>query len=202
MPLSLGATPAQVFIDGVKQLASPHVVSKPKDQSVPPSTSDAIARSAETIEAAGDTSYAPKKSIQDVVFVNVRSAFGVDSQGQIEQTFGPSHDDVDAQASLGTVVVKDSEIVCAGSCEPFAAGILDIVDLKGGSLIPGLVTYGAPMGVTEMPTEKSTKDGEAFDVIQSAGQVPDVLKGEIIKGVEALSLGQKDLQCVPFLISP
>jgi hypothetical protein len=202
MPLSLGATPAQVWIDGVKQLKNPHVVTKPGQQDVPRSRPDSHRRAKETRETGGKLSYAPKKTLQDVVFVNVRSAFGLGQDGEVEQTFGAAYDSadsVDVAAALGSVVVRGSEIVCAGECDSFASGIVDVVDLLGGSLLPGLVGYGPALGVSEIAPEKSTVDGNTFDVVAPAAGVPEILKGTIIKGSEALSLGGKELQCVPLL---
>jgi hypothetical protein len=198
MPLTLGATPAQVWIDGVLQLKNPHVIEKPKHQSVPPPTKDAAERAKAAVDAAGELSYASRKTVDSVVFVNVRSAFGIAAEsGEVEQTFGAAYDltdDADA-AVLGSVVVRNAKIVCAGSCESFTSGIADVVDLRGGSLLPGLVSYGAPLGIVDLPSEPSTKDGEAFDVLASKATQPDLLRNQIIKGVEALSLGQKDLRC-------
>lgn len=206
MPLSLGATPAQVFIDGVRQLADPHVVEKPKHQHIPQSTSDAAKRAKAAVDARGELSYAPRKTVGSVVFVNVRSVFDIAADsGEVEQTFGTSYDltttsddvDVDAKQLLGTVIVRDAKIVCAGtSCDSLTAGIADVVDLRGGSLLPALVSYGAPLGIVDLPSEPSTKDGEAFDVLAPKATVPELLRNRIIKGVEALSLGQKDLQWV------
>lgn len=200
MPLSLGATPAQVFIDGVKQLKNPHVVAKPKQQGVPRSRRDAAERAKETRETGGKLSYAPKRKIQDVVFVNVRSTFGISQDGEVEQTFGASYDSgsVDAAAKLGLVVVRGSEIVCTGACDSFASGIVDVVDLAGGSLMPGLVGYGPALGVSEIAPEKSTVDGNTFDIVAPAAGVPEILQGTIIKGSEALSLGGKELQYVQY----
>ena len=204
MPLSLGATPAQVFIDGVKQLKHPHVVAKPDRQDVPRSRPDSHQRAKETRETGGNLSYAPRKTLQDVVFINVRSAFGIAHDGEVEQTFGASYESADwanVAAPLGSVVVRGSEIVCSGACDSFAKGIADVVDLAGGSVLPGLVGYGPALGVSEIAPEKSTVDGNVFDLIAPAVGVPDILKGTIIKGSEALSLGGKELQCADRRVS-
>ena len=97
---------------------------------------------------------------------------------------------------------------------------LTSVDLKGGSILPGCVSvstfplhigfvipnlslihllsfissmtsFGAPLGIQEMPSEASTQDGAVFDALGS--DVPKLLAGQVIKGSESLSFGGKDL---------
>lgn len=184
-PLNLGATPVQVFIDGVKQFDQPHVVNRPSDQSIPPSASDSASRATAVDRVTGKSSYAPKNVVEEVVFTNVRSVYEVNKEGRVSQTFG----NVGLQPGRANVVVRDAVVVCTGSCRDFTSGIENVVDLRGGSLIPGLVTYGGPLGVSEIGPEPSTNDGNGHDVL--AGGVPVVLKGDLIRGVEALSLGQK-----------
>lgn len=184
-PLNLGATPIQVFIDGVKQFDQPHVVERPFDQSIPPSASDSASRSTAINRVTGKLSYAPIRVVEEVVFTNVRSVYEVNKENRVTQTFG----DVGLQPGRANVVVRDAVVVCTGSCRDFTAGIENVVDLRGGSLIPGLVTYGGTLGVSEIGPEPSTNDGIGHDVL--AGGVPAVLKGDLIRGVEALSLGQK-----------
>lgn len=196
MPLQLGATPAQVFIDGVPQLSSPFVVSKPALQDIPPACTSCDAPACEAVLTNGDPDRSPKSIVKDVVFTNVQSAFAISSEsGLVEQLFGSSGDFAPA-SPLGIVVVRSGSIACAGDCQvpaDAAAGDVKIVDLRGGSILPSLVSYGAPLGVSDIPSEPSTQDGEIFDVLSS--DVPRPLDGAVIKGSEALSFGGKDLLC-------
>lgn len=66
----------------------------------------------------------------------------------------------------GDALVENGKIVCAGNeCNKreFTAAFnktgVTRIDLAGGAILPGLVTYGAPMGITEIPSEPSTQDG-------------------------------------------
>ncbi|KAL7413707.1 hypothetical protein BDY24DRAFT_340073 [Mrakia frigida] len=192
MPLTLGATPAQVFIDGIPQLDSPHVVAKPHLQFIPPSSSNAEAGAFEAVASDGNPDRSPKQFLESIVYTGVRSAFSV-NDGDVQQVFGSS----DLSSSfekheLGMVVIEGGKIVCVGlECEGVDLKGLTSVDLKGGSILPGMTSFGAPLGIQEMPSEASTQDGAVFDALGS--DVPKLLAGQVIKGSESLSFGGKDL---------
>lgn len=48
------------------------------------------------------------------------------------------------------------------------------VDLQGGAIGPGLLTYGSPPGTEEINYEPSTPDGPLYDAL--AGDVPSILR--------------------------
>lgn len=140
MPLTLGATPVQVFIDGIPQLDSPHVVAKPHLQSIPPSSSNAEAGAIEAVASDGNPDRSPKQFLKSIVYTGVRSAFSV-NDGDVQQVFGSS----DLSSSfekheLGMVVIEGGKIICVGlECEGVDLKGLTSVDLKGGSILPGCV---------------------------------------------------------------
>jgi len=138
MPLSLGATPVQVFIDGIPQLSSPHVVPKPHLQTIPPSSSNAEAGAIEAVASDGNPDRSPKKFLKSVVYTGVRSAFAV-TDGNVGQVFGSSDLSTSfGKEELGVVVIEGGKIVCIGSeCEGVELKELTSVDLKGGSILPG-----------------------------------------------------------------
>ena len=67
-----------------------------------------------------------------------------------------------------------------------------MLDLEGGSLSPGLTTYGAPVGLEEINQEPSTADGVVPDPL--LGSVPKVAGGEgaLIRAVDGLQFGGRD----------
>lgn len=92
----------------------------------------------------GDPDLRVKGGSANVVFTNVaevyRSEMAVENVGQ------------------GVVVVTDGEITCVGDCLVAESGY-EMVDLKGGSITPGLTTVGSYVGLMEIRQEKSTWDG-------------------------------------------
>ncbi|EJD41715.1 hypothetical protein AURDEDRAFT_115328 [Auricularia subglabra TFB-10046 SS5] len=169
-PLSLGATPKQVYIDGIPQLKEPVVHEKPASFQVQPKTPDFEEEARKAIEYEGLPPLTPTPDAGIVVFTNV-AAVG-------EQSF----------ASTRTVVVEGGKIVCSKGCvAPANAG--RIVDLHGGTLAPGLVSFGSPLGVAEIEAESSTNDGVAPDALR--GPVPEILGGDgvLIRASDGLQFG-------------
>ena len=90
--------------------------------------------------------------------------------------------------------------VCAGtsaSCP--TASFMDraqVIDLEGGSISPGLVTFGAPLGLEEISGEASTGDGAVLDPFYD--KVPSITGGDksLIRAVDGLQYGGRDVLCV------
>ncbi|KAJ7841313.1 carbohydrate esterase family 9 protein [Mycena olivaceomarginata] len=123
-PLALGATPAQVFIDGIPQLESPYVVEKPKTFQHAPSVPNFDKEAQEAVEYDGLPPLEPTAvKIRPIVFVNVKSA----STELFLATDG---------GTLGTVVAENGHITCVGV-------YATIIDLEAGSISPGLRTRTA-----------------------------------------------------------
>jgi hypothetical protein len=195
-PLTLGATPAQVFIDGIAQLKDPHVPHKPSLLQRPPKTPNFDREARETIEYDG---LPPLRSRHHFVngeiikLINVTSVWvGQDEDGS------PLFDgSVDGPRD---VLIRNGVIVCVtimGSmCLTDADLVTNIareVDLKGGSLAPGLVTFGSPLGLEEINLEPSTNDGTVPDAL--TGSVPSIVGGTnaIIRAVDGLAFNGRNL---------
>ncbi|EMD37401.1 hypothetical protein CERSUDRAFT_83171 [Gelatoporia subvermispora B] len=169
-PLSLGATPAQVFIDGIRQIPSPHVSVKPSSHNIAPNTPNFDREAAAALQYEGLPPLGPTESVQDsgmVVFVHVAHLWAVDHTGEkIVDVFGAQRRAGDGD-SEHVVVVQGGRVVCsaastAESCAAFLAlPDIRVIDLRGGSVQPGLVTYGANLGLQEIAMEDSTVDGES-----------------------------------------
>ena len=74
-PLALGATPIQVFIDGISQLQNPEIVTKSAEFQVAPCTPDFARETAEAIAYDGLPPIAPEKTKTGTfIFTNVTRA--------------------------------------------------------------------------------------------------------------------------------
>jgi hypothetical protein len=193
-PLALGATPSQVFIDGIAQLEFPYIITKPENFQKSPRVPnfDDEARKAVTFE--GLPPLVPKKMPLDntVVFKNVKSIHVV-KKGIVEQMYFAR-----AATEFATVVSHNGSIACYGdenkcmSSKILGDPNVFIIDLEGGSLSPGLVTYGSPVGLQHIDQEASTNDGNVYDPLRKA--MPDILGGDsaIIRAADGLQFASRD----------
>lgn len=173
-PLTIGATPKQTYIDGIPQIIHPHVQEKPKDAQKISPAGDYDKEAAEAVAARGDPDLRPKHKSKSVLFENVDGFYlsGFDVQGV-----------------PGRVVVNGGEITCVGSDCAVAEGEYDTVDLRGGSLMPGLISTGSKLGLIEIAQEESTWDGVAYDPVHTK----DLLEGILVRGADGARFGGKDL---------
>jgi hypothetical protein len=186
-PLALGATPAQVFIDGIPQLESPHVVEKPKTFQHAPSVPNFDKEAQEAVEYDGLPPLEPTAvKIRPIVFVNVKSVLTPDDEG-VHELFSAT-----GGGTLGTVVAENGHITCVGVCSTDFADAT-IIDLEAGSISPGLVTFGSPLGLQHIEAEDSTADGAIYDPLSSSG-VPEIVGGDgaIIRAADGLVFQTRD----------
>ncbi|KAH7339937.1 hypothetical protein B0J17DRAFT_657350 [Rhizoctonia solani] len=176
-PLSLGATPQQVYIDGSPQIDEPFVLSKPHWAQTSPHTPSWDKEAEQTKEADGLPDLLESQNPDITVFTNVAS-FVRDDQQMLNQQ--------------GTVVASRGQIVCAGTCVSYFTPEATIVDLMGGSIVPGLVASGASIGLVEIDQEPSTNDGVIPNVLES--DVPAIVGGDefVARGVDGLSFAGRN----------
>ncbi|KAG9112790.1 hypothetical protein FRC07_007874, partial [Ceratobasidium sp. 392] len=134
-PLSLGATPQQVYIDGIAQLKDPAIIPKPAALQKPPSPPswDQEAKDALASDGLPDLLSPGHDDPHTVIFQNVSLLF----QDDAIREFG---------SQGGTVVAKHGSIVCAGQagkCDSHLAQEAKLVNLQRGSILPGLISFGA-----------------------------------------------------------
>lgn len=134
-PLTLGATPKQVYIDGIAQLDKPffNPTKSAALQQVPkvpsfgsePELHKLARGQPDLLKLIADE----KK--KDVVFVNVAHALWKDGEGQLVEVHGGEN--------TVAVVVKDGKVICVSErChEEHDINGLETIDLKKGSLVPG-----------------------------------------------------------------
>ncbi|KAF9529384.1 carbohydrate esterase family 9 protein [Crepidotus variabilis] len=188
-PLALGATPTEVFIDGIPQLERAFVVEKPSNyQRRPPVPNfDKDAENAVVYEGLPPLQPRRSEAGSTVVFQNVGTMFqqrnGVVEQIQIAQGEGS-----------GMIVTRNGTIICSDQC----ANLFDIgdantkvINLDGGSISPGFVSYGSPLGLEHIKLEPSTNDGTIIDPLSR--QVPKILGDfSIIRATDGLQFASRD----------
>jgi hypothetical protein len=170
-PLALGATPKQVYIDGIPQLNDPFLLQKPESFQKTPGVPNFDEETKETIAHDGLPPLRPHRVKQRVLLTNVSSVH-LRTGSTIEEMFTA------ASGAPGSVLIDGGHIKCAGvdcSASGFAEDA-DVIDLRGGSIQPSLTTYGSPLGLLEIESERSTADGVVLDPL--VGPVPKVLGGE------------------------
>ncbi|KAF9017784.1 hypothetical protein BDZ89DRAFT_1165551 [Hymenopellis radicata] len=185
-PLALGATPKQVFIDGIAQLEDPFSVTKPAVFQKVPETPDFEKEAKDAVKYDGLPPLTAQKTSDIVVFTNVSNVF-VKQDNAVVNTL--------SDAAGGVVVVKGGNIVCSGSCpEAFSPSYAaaEFIDLEGGSISPGLISFGSPLGLEHIMGEPSTNDGSVPDAL--TGSVPAILGPDaIIHAVDGLQFETRDM---------
>ncbi|KAI5118175.1 hypothetical protein M0805_008416 [Coniferiporia weirii] len=192
-PLALGATPKQVFIDGIAQLDTPQTAQKPPSFQNVPKTPDFTKETADALKYEGLPPLVPEKSVTGtVVFTNVKSVtVRAATSGGIVSAFEAQDD-----GKLGVFVVVNGKAACTGSqsaCASFlGAPDAEFVDLKGGAISPGLVSYGSVLGLEEIRGEASTRDGNVFDPLENGA--PSIVGGEgaLIRAVDGLQFATRN----------
>ena len=190
-PLALGATPAQVFIDGIPQLDAPYVVSKPETFQDLPKVPNFDREAEEALVFEGLPPLLAERAATDIIlFTNVNSII-LPRRGDLAEAYLALDD------GAGVVVVRNGDITCYGSeasCSlgDLTGGRVRVVDLQGGAISPGLLTYGSPLGLQEIEAEPSTGDGSVFDPL--TGRVPKLVGGDIsvVRAVDALQFAGRD----------
>lgn len=198
-PLSLGATPQQVYVDGLAQLNHPTISRKPRPYQSLPTPPDYDAEAAAVVRYSGLPPLEPRKLQRrgDIIFTNVNSIF---SRTTSEENGGIKHlDHAGATKEWETVVVRNGTIVCNGSgsrCRELLDDVAEVIDLQGGSLSPGLITYGSPLGLVEMRLEPTTTDGIVPNPLTA--NPPSVLGPHpLICAVDGLQFGGRNMLYVP-----
>ncbi|KLO16031.1 composite domain of metallo-dependent hydrolase [Schizopora paradoxa] len=215
-PLALGATPKQVYIDGLPQIhaatrdgsfgtsgvarddAPPYVVEKPASFQVEPRAPNWDKEVADAVKWEGLPPIAPSSSsseetlqeAQMVVFTNVSSV-----SLRVAPEFGMMS--AEFEGGEGVVVVKNGQVLCADDsekCRNYASLDNDKVsyaNLMGGSVSKGLTTYGSPLGMEEIEGELSTSDGIVWDTVLQASSLPKAIGNSVIRGADGLAFGTR-----------
>ncbi|KAF8664356.1 hypothetical protein AX16_000728 [Volvariella volvacea WC 439] len=192
-PLALGATPIQVFVDGIAQLEPVYRTQKPSIFQNLPDVPNFDAETNMALRYDGLPPLAPKKKAAGtVIFQNVNAVYARASEG-LETLFVQSN-----SSGPGTVVTQNGKVMCIGNTSErgcisaFDTTSATLVDLEGGSISPGLVSFGSPLGLQHIELEPSTNDGQIFDPLVKS--VPEILGGDtfIAKASDGLQFASRD----------
>ena len=134
-PLSLGAAPVQVFIDGTPQFETPVELNK--------------------------TQSSPQKSSDKVIYQNQKllGAEGITLTG-ISKIFNQGWEQTFAYDAPANVVIKNGSIMCIGECTAEMETTGSTIHLNNGHISPPLTAFGSFLGLEEIQAEPSTQDGE------------------------------------------
>ncbi|KZV79501.1 composite domain of metallo-dependent hydrolase [Exidia glandulosa HHB12029] len=157
-PLQVGATPTQVFIDGIPQISSPYTVPGVKPQTAP-RTPRWDRESAAALKYEGLAPLEPRRRARAVAFVNV---------GAAKERVSVLNGRVVQEHELGYLRMEET------------------IDLQGGHIVPGLISFGSRLGMEEIASEGSTSDGPIIDPLMAG--VPSILgdAGAAIRAVDGL----------------
>ncbi|EOD49096.1 putative amidohydrolase family protein [Neofusicoccum parvum UCRNP2] len=140
-PLSVGATPVQVWIDGTAQYEDPYLLNK--SRSDPIDSSKPLTRSTEDLDVTED---------ENVVFTGVRRSL----LPGFEQA-------VEGAGESTNVVITNGKVACVGACDAelqaAAAKKVRTVKLQNGYLSPSFTILGSVLGLSEISAEADTVDG-------------------------------------------
>lgn len=143
-PLSVGATPVQVWIDGTAQYEHPVELEKPFDAplDVP-----------KDIPTTGDDSL----STPNIIITGVSKSF-----------IGPLSSEVDEGRRNLTAVAIDGKITCLGTCAKELQAAQDtnskIIHLENGHITKPFTAFGSLLGLNAIDAEQVTDNGGSPDI--------------------------------------
>ncbi|TPX07186.1 uncharacterized protein E0L32_010889 [Thyridium curvatum] len=144
-PLSVGATPVQVWIDGAAQYESPVELNKPLGNIGTPKGGLSVIRD-------------KSKSIDGVVIFT----------GISRNLLSESTDDSATKDEKLKVIVSKGKIICVGQCEAEVremsrSRLTERVHLKDGYLTPPYTAFGSTLGLNAIESESDTDNGDDRD---------------------------------------
>ncbi|CAO2649825.1 Nn.00g011170.m01.CDS01 [Neocucurbitaria sp. VM-36] len=139
-PLSVGATPVQVWIDGAKQFESPIKLKKPV---LPPVVPDVqLAKELESVDVEGTVVFTGLSRVHHHAFAD--------------------HEQDDRAINA---IVSNGALTCVGHCASELAGLTSVgnppkkMELTNGYLTAPLTAFGTALGLQEIDAESDTHDG-------------------------------------------
>ncbi|KAK4452245.1 hypothetical protein QBC34DRAFT_42252 [Podospora aff. communis PSN243] len=145
-PLSVGATPVQVWIDGTAQFENPVMLDKPKTKLIVPDET-----LAEIVEE--------PTLLEDVIFAGVSNILTAEVTSE----------------GTGKVLVSKGKITCVGACEEEVKAMesaskskIPVVNLRNGHLTGSFTGFGGTLGLNSIDAEATTDNGDDGDVFSRA----------------------------------
>ncbi|KAK0624996.1 hypothetical protein B0T17DRAFT_617144 [Bombardia bombarda] len=158
-PLSVGAAPVQVWIDGTAQFEDPVELSKPAASPIVPDQN-----LSEIVEE--------PVLLSDVIFSGISKVL-----------LGDTAQDQTSDSTTRSVVISKGKITCIGPCaaEIRSAGKnTPIIKLQNGYLTDAFTAFGATLGLNDIDAEKTTDNGANINVF-SRGEDGLVLDGKKLR---------------------
>ncbi|GBB85030.1 hypothetical protein RclHR1_01160024 [Rhizophagus clarus] len=175
-PLDLGATPLEVYIDGIPQFDTPASVltnfTKKKNHSL------------ERNVDKKNTDNTKERTASSVIIKNIGKVF-VDEDTIIESISSLNDKNI-------SIVVKDGLVECIGTNCTNAIDIItsnspEVIDLNGGYILPGMIAVGTSLGLVEIDQEAITSDGFSPIIIDPNSE------DRVIKAIDGLKFDSKPL---------
>jgi imidazolonepropionase-like amidohydrolase len=176
-PLSAGAAPIQVWIDGVPQFEDPIRLKKPVTHPIQPDTSLTKEFEMQTMKG-------------NIIFKGISNVY----LNEMTESFKSSDDVV--------VIVSNGAIDCVGICASELAAAQDagtpIIDVKNGYVTPPFTAFGSSLGLIDIDAEPETHDGpppgegitRAVDGLLLGGkQLASAYQHGVTKAISAPSTG-------------
>lgn len=145
-PLSVGATPVQVWIDGTAQYEDPFQLAKPLTGPLVPDV-----RLNRTNEETAQ--------VDNVIFTGVAKIL----LPLADDVAAPNQQEEETAAPFN-VVVTNGHVTCVGTCAAALGSAArqgtKTIHLRHGYLTPAFTAFGATLGLTEIDAEAATDDGD------------------------------------------
>ncbi|KAJ1325694.1 N-acetylglucosamine-6-phosphate deacetylase [Microdochium nivale] len=177
-PMSVGATPLQVWIDGTAQFDDGFKLDKPRSGPIGP---DNAADAGAAVITVPPATIDEPVTTRDVIFYGVRKSFlGDDSASQ-----HPSSTSDKTKKDQYVVVVRDGKITCTGTCESALAAALassanvTTVHLDNGYITRPFTAIGSAIGLNAIDAESTTDNGGSPETFS--------------RGLDGLALGSDKL---------
>lgn len=141
-PLTAGASPLQVYIDGISTLDEVSESSKAYPNHKPPMRADIAPNDVK--ELCSD----PRQS-ENLVITGISTSHL--KHPHIKQSSGKNM----------TMILTNGKIDCLGDYDACVTASFNgrVISLQNGHVLPGLTTVSSGLGLVEMPSEDSTADG-------------------------------------------
>ncbi|KKY23202.1 putative amidohydrolase 1 [Diplodia seriata] len=199
-PLSVGAAPAQVWIDGTAQYEKPFLLNKTWSGAPSIETFTAPPSASSSEEVTLDSASA------NIVFTNITTTH--------HPSFPPSAL-APGPSAQNVLIITAGAITCLGPCLttlPLVLHTHTTIPLGrfGGTLTPALTALGSPLGLSEIAAEPSTRDGvntPTADTIKALlrvkAEVEDALAGadgDVVDGDEGKGKGEAKQQRIRLVL--
>lgn len=187
-PLTLGATPVQTYIDQIPQIENPVVVVKGEALQKITSAGD-TSGAADDIKYRGNAPLRSKHQVKNIIFQDVTALYlkNESTEKMEEQIVTPNGEM--RTASNSRIIIEDGQITCTGTCVDASEDRqFELIDLKGGYITAGLISYGSPLGLKQIDQEPSTSDGKAPNPLTNT----PLLDGLVVKAADGATFDGKN----------